>query len=84
MNFTLTSLSATNAVMWNCHVDDSAKGRYDMILGRDLLSELELNLKFSDHAIEADDGTFKGSTTSMIDLGTYELKKLNTVKNTPE
>ena len=30
---TLPKLSATNVVTWNCHVYDSAKGRYDMILG---------------------------------------------------
>ena len=37
VDFTLPELSATKFVTWNCHVDDSAKGRYDMILGRDLL-----------------------------------------------
>ena len=36
--FILPALSATNAVMWNCHMDDSAKGRCDMILGQDLLT----------------------------------------------
>ena len=34
---TLPALSAANVVVCNFHVDDSAKGRYDMILGRDLL-----------------------------------------------
>ena len=38
VNFTLPALSATNVVAWNCHVDDSAKGRYDMILGRNILT----------------------------------------------
>ena len=42
-----------------------------MILGRDILTELRLNIKFSEHVIEADDGPFKGSTTPMVDLGTY-------------
>ena len=54
-----------------------------MILGRDLLTELGLNLKLSDHIIEADDGPFKGSTTPMVDLGTYIFKYLNTDKITP-
>ena len=36
--FTLPALSATNIVTWKCHVDESAKGRYNMILGRDLLT----------------------------------------------
>ena len=33
VHFTLPALSATNIVTWRCHVDDSAKGRYDMMLG---------------------------------------------------
>ena len=30
-----------------------------------------IDLKFSDHVIEADDGPFKGSTTPIVDLGSY-------------
>ena len=69
---------------WEYHVDDSAKGGYDVILGRDLLTELGLNLKLSEHVIEAEDGTFKGYTTPMVDLGTYTFKYLITEKITPE
>ena len=58
----------------NFHVNDSSKGRYDMILGRDILTALGLNLKLCDHVIEADDGTFKGYTTPMVNIGTYEFK----------
>ena len=35
--FTLPELNATKIVTWNYHVDESAKGRYDIILGIDLL-----------------------------------------------
>ena len=35
--FTLPELSATKIMTWNCHVDESANGRYDMILGINLL-----------------------------------------------
>ena len=42
-----------------------------MILGRYILNALVLNLKSSDHVIESDDGTLKGSTAHMVDLGTY-------------
>ena len=82
--FTLPELSATEIMGWNCHVDGSSKGRYDVILGRYLLTALWLNLKFSDHVIEVDDVTFQGSTATIVDPGTYEFKGLNTGKITPE
>ena len=50
-DFTLPKLSAMKIVMRNCHVDDSDKVRYDMILGRDSLTGSVLNLKWSDHVI---------------------------------
>ena len=67
--FTLPTVSATNSATWNCHVDDSTKGRYDMILERDILTELVLDIKLSEYVIEADDGPFKGSKTTMVDFG---------------
>ena len=42
--FTLPELSVTKFATWNCHVDDSAKGVYYVILGRDLLTYLGLNI----------------------------------------
>ena len=38
IDFTLPKLSAMEIVTWNCHVDDSDKVRYNMILGRYLLT----------------------------------------------
>ena len=49
-------------------MDDSDKVRQDMILSRDSLSGLVLNLILSDHVIEADDGPFKGLMAPMVDL----------------
>ena len=74
VDFTLPVLSATNVVTWNCHVDDSAKGRYDIIFGRVLLIYLGLNFKPSEHVIGSNKGPFKGSTAPMVDLGTYIFK----------
>ena len=34
INVTLPELSATKKLMWRCHLDDSAKGRYEMVLDR--------------------------------------------------
>ena len=78
INFTLPAIIEINAVTQKCHVDDSAKVRYDIILGWDISKELGLNIKFSERIIEADDGPFNVSTTPMVDLGTYIFKYLNT------
>ena len=74
----------TNDVTWKCQVYDSAKGRYDIILGRYLLTEVGINLKLSDNSVKAENGTLKGSTTPMADLGTYIFKYLNIGKIKPE
>ena len=47
LDFTLPILSVTNVVTWECNVDDSDKGRYNLILVQDMLTELELNIKSS-------------------------------------
>ena len=54
-------------------MDDSAKGRYDMILCRELLTALRLNIKFYDNIIESYDVPFKGFTAPTFDLGTYQF-----------
>ena len=38
LDFTLPEISATKIMTWNCHVYDSAKGGYDIILGRYILT----------------------------------------------
>ena len=58
-------------------MDDSDKGRYDMILEQDILTELVLNLKLYEHVIEADVVHFKGYSTPMVNLGKYIFKDLN-------
>ena len=50
---TLPELSAEKIMAWYCHVNDSSKGRYYMILCRDLLIALGLNVKWSDQVTEA-------------------------------
>ena len=84
INLNTPALIVTSVVTWNCHLDESAKGRHDMILGRDILTELGLNLKFSEHVIEGYDVPFNGSTTPMVDMGMHIFKDLNTRGITPE
>ena len=38
IDFTLPELSAKTIMTWNCRVNDSVKGTYDMILGRYILT----------------------------------------------
>ena len=47
VDFTLPTIIVKNIVTWTCHLDDSDKGRYNLILVQDMLTELELNIKSS-------------------------------------
>ena len=58
-------------IMWNCNVDESTKGRYDMILDINILVALGLKLKFSDHLVETYYAPLKGYTPLVVDLGMY-------------
>ena len=69
--FTLPELRATKTVTWNYHVYDFAKGRYDIIIGRDLLTALVSKPILSEQVIKSDGGPLKGSMAPMVDLGTY-------------
>ena len=70
---TWPEFSATKIVTWNCDMYVSDKGMYDMILSKDILTALWLNIKLSDHMTNANDGSLKGSTP-MVDLGTSQFK----------
>ena len=64
-------------------MDESAKGKYDMILGKDILTALVLNLKLSEQIIKSYGGTLKGSMAPMVDLSKYGFNDLNTGEITP-
>ena len=38
IDFILPAFSARNVLTWDCHVDESDKGRYDMMLGQYILT----------------------------------------------
>ena len=58
-------------------MDYSARGRYDVILGIDIiLTALGLNINFSEHVIKWDDITLKLSTAPMIDMTWSSLRRL--------
>ena len=51
-----------------------------MITVLNMFTELGFGLKFSEHVIDDDDGTFKQSTIPMVYLGAYTFKFTNTGK----
>jgi len=51
--FTMPKLHDDRLIEWNMHVTKSL-GPYDMIIGRDILKFLKINLRFSDEIIEWD------------------------------
>ena len=64
----LPKLDATKSVAWIFHVDDLQKNsRYDMIIGRDLLLKLKLDLCLSDYNIKGNGGAYGGCTATMKD-----------------
>ena len=55
-----------------------------MILGRDILTELGLILKISEHVTIWGDGPLKGSASSIVDFVTYKFEVLNIGKTTTD
>ena len=49
-------------------IDESTNGRYDMIPGRDLLTALVLDLKFSENVIRGGEGPYKGCSEPIVDV----------------
>ena len=47
-----------------------------MILGRDLLTALGLDLKFSESLIIGNEGPYEGFSSPMADLSNYDFKSL--------
>ena len=55
-------------IRWNCHVfnSDLYPCKYDMIVGRKLMSELGMDLKFSTNEIICLTGPLNGTSAAMI------------------
>ena len=59
-DFCVPEFSATRILTWKCHVAESAKGWYDIILDKDLLTTLGPDLIFSDNILIGREGPHKG------------------------
>jgi transposase InsO family protein len=67
IKFTLPEFFLNRQIQFSCHIDDStnaATAPYDMIIGRDLMSELALDISFHTHAI-----TWEGISVPMKERG---------------
>ena len=59
--------------MLKFHVNGSPSGRYDIIIGRDLLTNLGIDIKFS-NIIEFSEGPYQGYKSPMLILDDYKFK----------
>ena len=60
VEFYLPEFSVTKMVTFKCHMYDYTEGRYNKILGRDLLTTLGSDLHFSDCIMIGDKGPYEG------------------------
>ena len=56
VDFCLPEFTETKIVTCECNVDESTNSRYDMILGRDLITAPGLDIKFYENAIIGGEG----------------------------
>ena len=80
-DFCLPGLSATKITTQEYHVYESTESRYDMILGRDLLMSMRLDLKISINVIVAGEIPYEGCMNDMVDMITYDYGSLNLKNN---
>ena len=69
VQITLPELDSNKIINWECHIDDNDNNnRYDMIIGRDLLSELKFCVDFGNNIISCNEGPFTGCSTRMKEI----------------
>ena len=69
----LPDFSATKIVTWKCHVNESTNDKYDMILGRYLLTALGLEIIFSENFMIGGEVPYKGWSVPMVDVTNYSF-----------
>ena len=61
---------------WKCHVNDSTKRGYDIILGRYLLTAIGLDLNFSYCLIIGNEVPYEGCSAPMVYVINYNYTRL--------
>ena len=84
IDFCQQEFSGTEIVTWKYHIDEYDKGRYDMIMGRYLLTALVPDIYISEHVIIGGDRPFKGCSSPMVGVRKYDLTYLTDKLFKPE
>ena len=82
--FCLPGFSVTKIVTWKFHVDKYTNSRYDMILGRDLITALGLDLKFYGNVILGGEVPYKECSVPMVDVINYNYNIITDKTVKPE
>ena len=72
VSFVLSELQADKVITWEFHVDEEQTTHYDLLIGRDLLNEVGIDLLFSSKSI-----SWEGHTTAMKDPLEFKEKTLD-------
>ena len=70
ITFTLPAFYEHREITWNCYVDTTNNNNninYDLIIGRDLMHEIGINILFKDSLIEWDGATIPMQSTDKLD-----------------
>ena len=74
VEFCLLGFIVAKIVTWKFQVGESTNSRYNMILGRYLLTALGLDLKFYENVIIGGELPYKGYSTSMVGVSNCDFK----------
>ena len=75
----IPEFSSTKILSWKYHADNKTNRGYDMILGRDLLTSMGLDLNISEDIIIGGEGTYEECLVYMVDLSNYDSKSLTEI-----
>ena len=78
IQFSLPELSPTRLVKWSVHVDATNKLPYDMIMGRDALHELGINLNFKEQTVQWDEAEIPMHDVEHTYADAYHLQQDST------
>ena len=71
ITFTLPAFYEHREITWNCYVDTTTSSNhyinYDLIIGRDLMHEIGINILFKDSLIEWDGATIPMQPADKLD-----------------